>query len=972
MKKSLSQHSQSGLPLSIIPTTPDSIGSPMVKEPLPFTVPSPVQSQLHVSSQHSSEYMLFGQPTTPSSAPISLSFQDPAASIAFPSQEVFQSCFRVNGASSNGLLEALHCDELLRSVNWSEEEKKVKEEVKEEEVKEVKEKEGKEEGKEEEVKEVKEEEVKEVKEEEVKEEVKEEKVEKEKEKVMEEEVKTETDMTSDVPKTEEVLIGESDDEMEKTLREKSVDTTVMSAQDLLYDELNRTLQDGLSDEEMAENKTEEVTTQELEALLREDSESVSEEEEVKADSAVNEKGIASEEEKEAPLLSIAFPQEAGMELDPIPIMSPHDAEADSSQPPPIIPSRGSDEDDQPPPILIRTVEPTQLVTPSTSEKSSNVSVRSVDRRGAGNEVPIIASYFNSDVKPEPAKGNAERSFITVEPRASEPLLPAEREEKGAEPVPDAESDANSNTNLAMKQSTSDEKEKTRDTLLAEKPDSTQTLPSSTEPATASASTSQSLPHDGMTQLLPSPITPSPNAPLSTQDAALLSSQEKDRIPSQQTIPSSIPLSSSSNPRSQSQDSTVLIPLCLPKEEVAVSAKQSEQSLHEKEMKESASLLEVVNYHVHFDDSDEASSQLSQSPPKEESGPVITDLTVLSDSSSEASEDDSISIVEEESLLVPAKNGEESESKDSVAEKEMVEMKEPVEKEEMKKAVSEEEEKVIVEEKPSEEPVVEEEEEKRLEEEKEEIPSMEPVIEREKEMEVVPEEEKEEKEVVAREEGIGETIPSVEPAVEKEDQEQLPEEQTRPPEQQVQPPEEPVQSREEPVQTHKEQTQPPKQPVQAHEVPPQAPEPTEENEQTGKTQEQPSDSEDDLFYSGPRLSQTPSKAAIAKPAQPPRLANAPMTPSHPEKRIVPSSQQEVSASPRRTPAAKSHSNAARLSVEAQPSPKRWKRANDQEKTVPRTPQRKTAAKEKSAAAEKRMRKALEALGIEVDVMRRCDV
>ena len=933
MKKSLSQHSQSGLPLSIIPTTPDSIGSPMVKEPLPFTVPSPVQSQLHVSSQHSSEYMLFGQPTTPSSAPISLSFQDPAASIAFPSQEVFQSCFRVNGASSNGLLEALHCDELLRSVNWSEEEKKVKEEVKEEEVKEVKEKEGK-----------------------------------------EEEVKTETDMTSDVPKTEEVLIGESDDEMEKTLREKSVDTTVMSAQDLLYDELNRTLQDGLSDEEMAENKTEEVTTQELEALLREDSESVSEEEkEVKADSAVNEgKGVASEEEKETPLLSIAFPQEAGMELDPIPIMSPHDAEADSSQPPPIIPSRGSDEDDQPPPILIRTVEPTQLVTPSTSEKSSNVSVRSVDRRGAGNEVPIIASYFNSDVKPEPAKGNAERSFITVEPRASEPLLPAEREEKGAEPVPDAESDANSNTNLAMKQSTSDEKEKTRDTLLAEKPDSTQTLPSSTEPATASASTSQSLPHDGMTQLLPSPITPSPNAPLSTQDAALLSSQEKDRIPSQQTIPSSIPLSSSSNPRSQSQDSTVLIPLCLPKEEVAVSAKQSEQSLHEKEMKESASLLEVVNYHVHFDDSDEASSQLSQSPPKEESGPVITDLTVLSDSSSEASEDDSISIVEEESLLVPAKNGEESESKDSVAEKEMVEMKEPVEKEEMKKAVSEEEEKVIVEEKPSEEPVVEEEEEKRLEEEKEEIPSMEPVIEREKEMEVVPEEEKEEKEVVAREEGIGETIPSVEPAVEKEDQEQLPEEQTRPPEQQVQPPEEPVQSREEPVQTHKEHTQPPKQPVQAHEVPPQAPEPTEENEQTGKTQEQPSDSEDDLFYSGPRLSQAPSKAAIAKPAQPPRLANAPMTPSHPEKRIVPSSQQEVSASPRRTPAAKSHSNAARLSVEAQPSPKRWKRASDQEKTVPRTPQRKTAAKEKSAAAEKRMRKALEALGIEVDVMRRCDV
>lgn len=969
MKKSLSQHSQSGLPLSIIPTTPDSIGSPMVKEPLPFTVPSPVQSQLHVSSQHSSEYMLFGQPTTPSSAPISLSFQDPAASIAFPSQEVFQSCFRVNGASSNGLLEALHCDELLRSVNWSEEEKKVKEEVKEEEVKEVKEKEGKEEGKEEEVKEVKEE-VKEVKEEEVKEEVKEEKVEKEKEKVMEEEVKTETDMTSDVPKTEEVLIGESDDEMEKTLREKSVDTTVMSAQDLLYDELNRTLQDGLSDEEMAENKTEEVTTQELEALLREDSESVSEEEEVKADSAVNEKGIASEEEKEAPLLSIAFPQEAGMELDPIPIMSPHDAEADSSQPPPIIPSRGSDEDDQPPPILIRTVEPTQLVTPNTSEKSSNVSVRSVDRRGAGNEVPIIASYFNSDVKPEPAKGNAERSFITVEPRASEPLLPAEREEKGAEPVPDAESDANSNTNLAVKPS-SDEKEKTRDTLLAEKPDSTQTLPSSTEPATASASTSQSLPHDGMTQLLPSPITPSPNAPLSTQDAALLSSQEKDRIPSQQTIPSSIPLSSSSNPRSQSQDSTVLIPLCLPKEEVAVSAKQSEQSLHEKEMKESASLLEV-NYHVHFDDSDEASSQLSQSPPKEESGPVITDLTVLSDSSSEASEDDSISIVEEESLLVPAKNGEESESKDSVAEKEMVEMKEPVEKEEMKKAVSEEEEKVIVEEKPSEEPVVEEEEEKRLEEEKEEIPSMEPVIEREKEMEVVPEEEKEEKEVVAREEGIGETIPSVEPAVEKEDQEQLPEEQTRPPEQQVQPPEEPVQSREEPVQTHKEQTQPPKQPVQAHEVPPQAPEPTEENEQTGKTQEQPSDSEDDLFYSGPRLSQAPSKATIVKPAQPPRLANAPMTPSHPEKRIVPSSQQEVGASPRRTPAAKSYSNAARLSVEAQPSPKRWKRASDQEKTVPRTPQRKTAAKEKSAAAEKRMRKALEALGIEVDVMRRCDV
>ena len=939
----------------------------MVKEPIPFTVPSPVQSQLHVSSQHSSEYMLFGQPTTPSSAPISLSFQDPAASIAFPSQEVFQSCFRVNGASSNGLLEALHCDELLRSVNWSEEEKKVKEEVKEEEVKEVKEKEGKEE----EVKEVKEE-VKEVKEEEVKEEVKEEKVEKEKEKVMEEEVKTETDMTSDVPKTEEVLIGESDDEMEKTLREKSVDTTVMSAQDLLYDELNRTLQDGLSDEEMAENKTEEVTTQELEALLREDSESVSEEEEVKADSAVNEKGIASEEEKEAPLLSIAFPQEAGMELDPIPIMSPHDAEADSSQPPPIIPSRGSDEDDQPPPILIRTVEPTQLVTPSTSEKSSNVSVRSVDRRGAGNEVPIIASYFNSDVKPEPAKGNAERSFITVEPRASAPLLPAEREEKGAEPVPDAESDANSNTNLAMKQSTSDEKEKTRDTLLAEKPDSTQTLPSSTEPATASASTSQSLPHDGMTQLLPSPITPSPNAPLSTQDAALLSSQEKDRIPSQQTIPSSIPLSSSSNPRSQSQDSTVLIPLCLPKEEVAVSAKQSEQSLHEKEMKESASLLEVVNYHVHFDDSDEASSQLSQSPPKEESGPVITDLTVLSDSSSEASEDDSISIVEEESLLVPAKNGEESESKDSVAEKEMVEMKEPVEKEEMKKAVSEEEEKVIVEEKPSEEPVVEEEEEKRLEEEKEEIPSMEPVIEREKEMEVVPEEEKEEKEVVAREEGIGETIPSVEPAVEKEDQEQLPEEQTLPPEQQVQPPEEPVQSREEPVQTHKEHTQPPKQPVQAHEVPPQAPEPTEENEQTGKTQEQPSDSEDDLFYSGPRLSQAPSEATIVKPAQPPRLANAPMTPSHPEKRIVPSSQQEVSASPRRTPAAKSHSNAARLSVEAQPSPKRWKRASDQEKTVPRTPQRKTAAKEKSAAAEKRMRKALEALGIEVDVMRRCDV
>lgn len=967
MKKSLSQHSQSGLPLSIIPTTPDSIGSPMVKEPLPFTVPSPVQSQLHVSSQHSSEYMLFGQPTTPSSAPISLSFQDPAASIAFPSQEVFQSCFRVNGASSNGLLEALHCDELLRSVNWSEEEKKVKEEVKEEEVKEVKEKEGKEE----EVKEGKEE-VKEVKEEEVKEEVKEEKVEKEKEKVMEEEVKTETDMTSDVPKTEEVLIGESDDEMEKTLREKSVDTTVMSAQDLLYDELNRTLQDGLSDEEMAENKTEEVTTQELEALLREDSESVSEEEEVKADSAVNEKGIASEEEKEAPLLSIAFPQEAGMELDPIPIMSPHDAEADSSQPPPIIPSRGGDEDDQPPPILIRTVEPTQLVTPSTSEKSSNVSVRSVDRGGAGNEVPIIASYFNSDVKPEPAKGNAERSFVTVEPRASEPLLPAEREEKDAEPVPDAESDANSNTNLAMKQSTSDEKEKTRDTLLAEKPDSTQTLPSSTEPATASASTSQSLPHDGMTQLLPSPITPSPNAPLSTQDAALLSSQEKDRIPSQQTIPSSIPLSSSSNPRSQSQDSTVLIPLCLPKEEVAVSAKQSEQSLHEKEMKESASLLEVVNYHVHFDDSDEASSQLSQSPPKEESGPVITDLTVLSDSSSEASEDDSISIVEEESLLVPAKNGEESESKDSVAEKEMVEMKEPVEKEEMKKAVSEEEEKVIVEEKPSEEPVVEEEEEKRLEEEKEEIPSAEPVIEREKEMEVVPEEEKEEKEVVAREEGIGETIPSVEPAVEKEDQEQLPEEQTRPPEQQVQPPEEPVQSREEPVQTHKEQTQPPKQPVQAHEVPPQAPEPTEENEQTGKTQEQPSDSEDDLFYSGPRLSQAPSEATIVKPAQPPRLANAPMTPSHPEKRIVPSSQQEVSASPRRTPAAKSHSNAARLSVEAQPSPKRWKRASDQEKTVPRTPQRKTAAKEKSAAAEKRMRKALEALGIEVDVMRRCDV
>ena len=931
----------------------------MVKEPLPFTVPSPVQSQLHMSSQHSSEYMLFGQPTTPSSAPISLSFQDPAASIAFPSQEVFQSCFRVNGASSNGLLEALHCDELLRSVNWSEEDKKVKEEMKEEEVKE------------EEVKE-EEKEVKEVKEEEVKEEVKEEKVEKEKEKVMEEEVKTETDMTSDVPKTEEVLIGESDDEMEKTLREKSVDTTVMSAQDLLYDELNRTLQDGLSDEEMAENKTEEVTTQELEALLREDSESVSEEEEVKADSAVNEKGIASEEEKEAPLISIAFPQEAGMELDPIPIMSPHDAEADSSQPPPIIPSRGSDEDDQPPPILIRTVEPTQLVTPSTSEKSSNVSVRSVDRGGAGNEVPIIASYFNSDVKPEPTKVNAERSFITVELRASEPLLPAEREEKDAEPVPDAESDANSNTNLAMKQSTSDEKEKTRDTLLAEKPDSTQTLPSSTEPTTASASTSQSLPHDGMTQLLPSPITPSPNAPLSTQDAALLSSQEKDRIPSQQTIPSSIPLSSSSNPRSQSQDSTVLIPLCLPKEEVAVSAKQSEQSLHEKEMKESASLLEVVNYHVHFDDSDEASSQLSQSPPKEESGPVITDLTVLSDSSSEASEDDSISIVEEESLLVPAKNGEEKELKESVSEKEVVEMKEPVEKEEVKKAVSEEEEKVIVEEKPSEEPVVEEEEEKRLEEEKEEIPSAEPVIEREKEMEVVPEEEKEEKEVVAREEGIGETISSVEPAVEKEEEEQLPEEQTRPPEQQVQRPEEPVQTREEPVQPPEEQTQPPKQPVQAHEVPPQAPEPTEKNEQMGKTQEQPSDSEDDLFYSGPRLSQTPSEATITKPAQPPRLANAPITPSRPEKRIVPSSQQEVSASPRRTPTAKSHSNAARLSVEAQPSPKRWKRTSDQVETVPRTPQRKTAAKEKSAAAEKRMRKALEALGIEVDVRSRCDV
>ncbi|KAK8830790.1 hypothetical protein WA577_003495, partial [Blastocystis sp. JDR] len=52
--------------------------------------------------------------------------------------------------------------------------------------------------------------------------------------------------------------------------------SVLSTQDVLYDELNRTLQEGLSEEEVEASNENEVTIQELDAVLKEDEESESE------------------------------------------------------------------------------------------------------------------------------------------------------------------------------------------------------------------------------------------------------------------------------------------------------------------------------------------------------------------------------------------------------------------------------------------------------------------------------------------------------------------------------------------------------------------------------------------------------------------------------------------------------------------------------------------------------------------------
>lgn len=251
MKRPLSQASQSGLPFSIIPTTPDSLGSQVVRDPLPFTVPSPAHSQHPNSSQTSSELMMFAQPTSCSSGPLSL--QDPQTPTSYPSQtsipsQISQSSQIANPSrlsppshsrhfsarkqnsskksNEKAFFSSLHCEPLLKTSSDSSEEDSLLT---------ISFYDGRKGS-------------------------------------LDLSTRVGDGLASEGSLTEGKSVLFGDWKQYVPQEEKSV----LSTQDVLYDELNRTLQEGLSEEEVEASNENEVTIQELDAVLKEDEESESE------------------------------------------------------------------------------------------------------------------------------------------------------------------------------------------------------------------------------------------------------------------------------------------------------------------------------------------------------------------------------------------------------------------------------------------------------------------------------------------------------------------------------------------------------------------------------------------------------------------------------------------------------------------------------------------------------------------------
>ncbi|OAO17414.1 long chain acyl-CoA synthetase 6, partial [Blastocystis sp. ATCC 50177/Nand II] len=196
MKRPLSQASQSGLPFSIIPTTPDSLGSQVVRDPLPFTVPSPAHSQHPNSSQTSSELM-----------------------IHFSARKQNSS----KKSNEKAFFSSLHCEPLLKASSDSSEEDSLLT---------ISFYDGRKGS-------------------------------------LDLSTRVGDGLASEGSLTEGKSVLFGDWKQYVPQEEKSV----LSTQDGLYDELNRTLQEGLSEEEVEASNENEVTIQELDAVLKEDEES---------------------------------------------------------------------------------------------------------------------------------------------------------------------------------------------------------------------------------------------------------------------------------------------------------------------------------------------------------------------------------------------------------------------------------------------------------------------------------------------------------------------------------------------------------------------------------------------------------------------------------------------------------------------------------------------------------------------------
>ena len=486
MKHILSQTSQCGLPFSIIPTTPDSLGSQVVKDPLPFTVPSPPRSQHPSSSQASSEQMMFAQPTSCSSGPLSL--QDPQTPTSCYDPTPFPSQISMHSHSSPS-------NEKQSKANSH---------------------------------------------------------------------------------------NANDEEKEKT----PVDTSVLLAQDMLGDELDRTLQEGLSssEEEVANNENE-VTIEDLDAVLQEDS-SLSESEKVLSPSPLLASPVDSDMEEKLPLISSVSLNEEKVSVPLNEEMSSQEeaVEMDSPLPSPKL-------------QLSLTITTTTTTTTTTTENnSSGNATQTQNREVLPGQLVLPDGEMDHTKDEENCPADIEKESNKTGENKEEPSDPTGQEIRSKESASQAE-ELPAPTFLA--QSLPPEAMAPEPETKATSSDSHVTI--SREPnAKADPEMKTTLESD----FKATPPDPSLLAP-SQKEGLACGSSDPSQAEAKLGTSLSLSFNSSSTTHSQSQDSTVLIPLCRNREKEGTLPELKEKKQTEKD-NTVKSLLEVVNYNVYFEDSEEDS------------------------------------------------------------------------------------------------------------------------------------------------------------------------------------------------------------------------------------------------------------------------------------------------------------------------------------------------------------------------------